>query len=94
MSEATDFIKNKCHQLGNPMEPMIFKADALEAVQIATTETERRSLEAFRQLCPCYHGGKCKHYAHSQKRSTNVCDMECNRMRLFREKVGASLVNY
>ena len=40
MSKATDFINNKCYQLGNPVEPLIFKADALEAISIASKEID------------------------------------------------------
>ena len=52
MSKATDFINNKCYQLGNPVEPLIFKADALEAISIACKEIEERTVIVYRQLCP------------------------------------------
>lgn len=58
MSKATDFINNKCYQLGNPVEPLIFKADALEAVRIASKEMEDKAIEAYKSLCPCYQNGK------------------------------------
>ena len=48
MSKAIDFINNKCYQLGNPVEPLIFKADALEAVRIASKEMEDKAIEATR----------------------------------------------
>ena len=59
MSKATDFINNKCYQLGNPVEPFICKADALEAISIACKEIEERTVIVYRQLCPCFQRGKC-----------------------------------
>lgn len=58
MSKATDFINNKCYQLGNPVEPLIFKADALEAISIACKEIEERTVIVYRQLCPCFQRGE------------------------------------
>lgn len=60
MSKAKKFINTQCYQLGNPVEPLIFKADAIEAVRIESDEVEKRAIEAYRQLCPCYQNGKCK----------------------------------
>ena len=50
MSKATDFINNKCYQLGNPVEPLIFKADALEAISLAAKEIEETAVKVYRQL--------------------------------------------
>lgn len=72
MSKATDFINNKCYQLGNPVEPLIFKADALEAISIACKEIE---------------GGKCKHYPHNQKQGSQICDMECDRISYLKKQL-------
>lgn len=94
MSKATDFISNRCCQLGNPIEPLIFKTDALEAVRISFIETEERDIEVYRQLCPCYQKGKCKNYPHSQKQGTSVCDMECERIRRFKEKLTCISINH
>lgn len=80
MSKATDFINNKCYQLGNPVEPLIFKADALEAISIASKEIEERAVKVYQQLCPCFQRGKCKHYPHNQKQGSQICDMECDRI--------------
>lgn len=87
MSKAKNFINTKCYQLGNPVEPLIFKADAIEAVRFESDEVEKRAIEAYRQLCPCYQNGKCKSYPHNQKQGTQTCDMECVRMTRLREKL-------
>lgn len=77
MSKATDFINNKCYQLGNPVEPLIFKADALEAISIASKEIEERAVKVYRQLCPCFQRGKCK----------QICDMECDRISYLKKRL-------
>lgn len=93
MSKAKDYINSRCHQLGNPVEPLIFKADALEAVRIESEEVEVRAVEAYRQLCPCYQKGKCKNYPHNQRQGTYACDMECMRMTRLREKLAEMNMN-
>lgn len=87
MSKATDFINNKCCQLGNPVEPLIFKADALEAISIACKEIEERTVIVYRQLCPCFQRGKCKHYPHNQKQGSQICDMECDRISYLKKQL-------
>lgn len=73
MSKSKEFIEQKCYQFGNPMQPVIFKADALEAVEI-----ERKVIyEAYSKLCPCYREGICKSYPHNKERNTDNCDMDC-----------------
>lgn len=78
MSKAKNFINTKCYQLGNPVEPLVFKADAIEAVRIESDEVEKRAIEAYRQLCPCYQNGKCKNFRIIRNRKRrhaiwNVC---------------------
>lgn len=87
MSKATDFINNKCYQLGNPVEPLIFKADALEAISIASKEIKERAVKVYRQLCPCFQRGKCKHYPHNQKQGSQICDMECDRISYLKKQL-------
>lgn len=87
MSKATDFINNKCYQLGNPVEPLIFKADALEAISIASKEIEERAVIVYRQLCPCFQRGKCKHYPHNQKQGSQICDMGCDRISYLKKQL-------
>lgn len=73
MRKSKEFIEQKCYQFGNPMQPVIFKADALEAVEI-----ERKEIyEAYRNLCPCYSKGICKSYPHNKRGNTEKCDMDC-----------------
>jgi hypothetical protein len=87
MSKATDFINNKCYQHGNPVEPLIFKADALEAIGIACKEIEERTVIVYRQSCPCFQRGKCKHYPHNQKQGSQICDMECDRISYLKKQL-------
>lgn len=54
MSKATDFINNKCYQLGNPVEPLIFKADALEAISI----DRRKSCESVPAVMSLFSKGE------------------------------------
>lgn len=87
MGKATDFINTRCYQLGNPVQPLVFKTDALEAVRIASKEIEERATEVYKNLCPCYQNGKCKHYPHNKRQGMQICDMECEYIRLFKNKL-------
>lgn len=59
-------------RFGNPVEPLIFKADALEAVRIASKEMEDKAIEAYKSLCPCYQNGKQALSPQPKTRYTNM----------------------
>lgn len=58
MSKATDFINNKCYQLGNPVEPLIFKADALEAIKYCIQGDRRKSCESVPTVMSLFPKGE------------------------------------
>lgn len=68
-------------------KPLIFKADALEAISIACKEIEERTVIVYRQLCPCFQRGKCKHYPHNRKQGSQICDMECDRISYLKKQL-------
>ena len=41
----------------------------------------------YRQLCPCFQRGKCKHYPHNQKQGSQICDMECDRISYLKKQL-------
>ena len=58
MSKATDFINNKCYQLGNPVEPLIFKADALEAISICMQGDRRKNCDSVPAVMSLFSKGE------------------------------------
>lgn len=65
-------------------------SDSMEDFQCGAEWKRQRTIEVYRNLCPSYKVHtryECGNYFHRMEWKTKVCDMNCEYMKKFMEKI-------